>query len=115
MSGNRVKLYTYQHETEETIIDSYQAETWDNFLIIHLKGSVTQQEISTLRANVQAEERWRNKHVIVMSEGRDIEFYGITDSGPVDEQVHRVGDTTQHTVDDSGLHIPGGGTQDGSV
>ena len=115
MSGNRVKLYTYQHEPNETIIDTYQAESWEDFLIIHLKAKVTQQEIAALQVNIKEAEVWRNKHVIIMPEGMDIEFYGITDSKPVDEQIHRVGETGTDTPDDSLLHVPDQGASDGAV
>lgn len=115
MSGNRVKLYTYQHEPNETIVDTYQAESWEDFLIIHLKAKVTQQEIAALQANIKEAQRWQNKHVIIMPEGMDIEFYGITDSKSVDEPIHRVGSAAQHTDNDSSLHVSGEGAQDGAV
>ena len=78
MSGKLVRLYTYKHEAKETIVNTYDAEEWDDFLIVHLSGDPSDEVIEkVVELFNQPEFQEKYKQILILPDGLSIDFYGI--------------------------------------
>lgn len=78
--GTRKKIYFYRHEMNETIIDIYDAQEWDDFLIVKVGNSlapVTQEMIDQVSDVLDKMNTEKYSQIIVMPADLDIDFYGI--------------------------------------
>lgn len=72
---NLVKLYTYELQPKETIVDIYTAKEFEDFIIVNVKGAVTESQLQEL-ANIF---RACNKQILLVPEWVELEFYGVTE------------------------------------
>ena len=76
MAGTKmIKLQVYQHSHEETVIDQFEAEEYDDFMIIRVRFDMDHQ-YQMMEALEQIANRLE-KRVIAIPYDLDIEFYGV--------------------------------------
>lgn len=68
----QVKLYIYEKKSEITYIDSIKAKSFDEFVLITVKGDFDYDRINETWQNI-----FKGKKLIIIPDGMDIEFYGV--------------------------------------
>lgn len=75
--GELVKLYVYQHQPDETVIDTFTAKSWEDFIIIE----VDMEDADALQAMSQAMVKYADehpeKHVFLVGKASEVSFYGV--------------------------------------
>jgi hypothetical protein len=93
MSNKPLKLYVYETQPEKTYIHSFEADDFNDFMLVKL-GKMTAEEhlntVDTLRTEL--DKIYPDKQLIIISDGLDISFYGIRISEE-EEDVSRPSDS----------------------
>lgn len=71
------QLKVYQHLAEETVIDTFEAESYDDFLII----SIPYEQAINSRETLDNLAQQLDKVCILVPPDADIQFYGLTEDG----------------------------------
>lgn len=72
---NLVKLYVYQKEGEKTYVDSFERESFDDFILVTGDfNQSNQEEIEDIYNKIKTE---FDKTVLMIDKQADISFYGI--------------------------------------
>jgi len=70
-----VKLYVYQKEGSKTYIDAFEAESFDDFLLVRTDfKNMTQEDIAHVHDQVKGD---GDKPVLLIDTEADISFYGL--------------------------------------
>jgi len=77
MATKLVKLQIYQHQADETIIETFEAETWDDFVLVKVKFDEGDEVHGIQEVFVRYAEEHPDKQVILFQDTIDLEFYGI--------------------------------------
>lgn len=80
--GKHVKLYLTRHEREETIIESFPAKDWGDFLIISLQGFTSEDQYAQFSQVLQNYSEKMDKEIIVIPMEWDVEMYGVEIEDP---------------------------------
>lgn len=77
MSLKRCKLQVYQYESKETVVDTFYAKDWGDFLVITVDGPINDEAHMQLAEDLQKYGADNNKHIIVVPMDLDIRFFGF--------------------------------------
>lgn len=83
----RVKLQVYINEPKETLIDTFYAKEWDDFVIISLdEGELSDDEISGVVDTLNAWAKSNaDKQVLLFTRKADVSFVGLREVIEEDE------------------------------
>lgn len=73
-----VRIYFYLYDKERTIIDSFEADDWGDFLVVRVKGLDDEgalQAYETMRENMA--QLNPSKQFIIVPDNLDIDLYGV--------------------------------------
>lgn len=76
----KVKLKLYEHKPEETVIESFEAQSFDDFVIVKVDGSKMDQALvqSTLQALGEVLEGLEgDKRYLILDANADVTLYGV--------------------------------------
>jgi hypothetical protein len=82
-----VKLQVHAHQGEEIVVDSFPAESWDDFLVIRV-GNLGPDQLVSLGSQLEQLRDQTEKHIFLVSDDMTVEFYGFKDTqdySPSDE------------------------------
>jgi hypothetical protein len=72
-----VKLQIYEHNTEEVVIDSFEARTWDDLVVLEV-DYMDADTVENLREAVHAYcDQHPEKQVLLVPKAMNLTFYGF--------------------------------------
>lgn len=75
--GDLVKLQIYEHTTDEIIIDSFEAKSWEDFIIIEA-DNLDENVVEALRHAIQNySDKHPEKQILLIPKSIKLTFYGI--------------------------------------
>ena len=75
-TDNRVKLYTYEKLPNETVIESFEAKCWDDFVLVQMPLD-RNDEAGMWSLYDNFEKCWPGKKIVLVPDTVDIHFYGV--------------------------------------
>lgn len=81
MDGRKlVKLYVYEDRGEETLVDSYEAKSFDDFVLITIGSTVTVDEVDDIHKVLSPIFDNTDKRVLLVPEHLDLKIYGVKET-----------------------------------
>jgi hypothetical protein len=70
-----VKLYICEDQPNETIIESFQAKEWDDFVLITFSGDPRLIDMEGISETLN--QTFKDKKILLMPEELNLKFYGV--------------------------------------